>query len=179
MLWFALRIALAAPAVTATHDLPAGVPLSEVDLLVVDLPEAMVAPDAFATTSDLVGRVPAERILAAEVVRAARLADAAQGRGLNVVVPAGMRAITIPFEDPDRTGVQLVPGARVTVVGGTREGAAWRDVHTVLQTAEVLAVPSPGYVTLAVTAAHAERIATAQATGQLVVVVPTEVGVGR
>lgn len=179
-------------AVIAANDLYPGIPITEEDIVGIEIPERYVHADALASADLVVGRIPRERILANEFVLPDRLADGATGVGLNVLVPPGMRAVSLNIDNGEALAGLLAPGnlvdVMVTVAGdGTRGTTTERQTLTTLQTVTVLAVddrmlehvPAPGgkqrrapersapSVTLALTPEQAEQITLADRKGEL------------
>jgi pilus assembly protein CpaB len=70
----------------------------------------------FLSPDHVVGRIPRERVLANEFVRADRLADPESGVGLNAVIPRGMRAISVEVSGGHALAGFLNPGNYVDVI---------------------------------------------------------------
>jgi len=85
--------------VVAARDLHPGVAITEDDIYMVSKPARFRAQGVFESPAHVIGRTSHERILANEFVRSERLADSTTGRGLNVLIPHGMRAVSIPVQD--------------------------------------------------------------------------------
>ena len=169
--------------VVAARDLHQGVTVTQEDLYAVQVPTRYLPEGVFLSPEHVVGRIPRERILANELVRGARLANPEAGRGLNVVIPRGMRAISVEIGDGAALSGFLKPGNYVDVLltRNVEEGeTATLRTDTVLQALFVLGVNGRSgqegeeptrrrsSVTLMVTPQQAERLAHAENTGTLV-----------
>jgi len=172
--------------IVAARDLYQGVTITEDDLFMIDIPPRHLPDGVFLAPEHVVGRIPRERILANEFIRADRLADPESGIGLNAVIPRGMRAISVDIADGQALSGFLNPTNYVDVLvtvtpeGGSREP----ETSTLEQAVFVLGVNSrmneekaeeatqrrgkhrPS-VTLLVTAEQAEKLAQAEAVGRL------------
>lgn len=171
--------------IVAARDLYQGVTITEEDLYAVDIPPRYLPDGAFVSPEHVVGRIPRERILANEFIRASRLADPESGIGLNAVIPRGMRAISVDIADGRALSGFLNPGNYVDVlVTITPEDGGEPETSTLEQAVFVLGVNSrmsderpeqandrrgrhrPS-VTMLVTAEQAEKLAQAEAVGRL------------
>jgi len=132
--------------VVAVRDLYVGIPVTEADVGVRRF-AAIVAPrrGTFGTVKDVVGRTPRERILADEVLRSERLANAEAGVGLNAVLAPGRRGMTIATDTETGLAGLVQPGNHVDVIvtippdDPAAVGARW-VTETILQNVKVLAV---------------------------------------
>lgn len=172
--------------IVAARDLYQGVTISEEDLYAVEIPPRFLPENVFLSPEHVVGRIPRERILANEFIRADRLADPESGIGLNAVIPRGMRAISVNITDGKALSGFLNPGNYVDVlvtIAPKKEGGK-QETKTILQAVFVLGVnnrqgnesieeatekrgsvqPS---VTLLVTAEEAETVAYAENMGSI------------
>lgn len=181
--------------IVAARDLYQGVTINEEDLYAVQIPPKYLPEGVFLSPEHVVGRIPRERILANEFVRADRLADPESGVGLNAIIPRGMRAISINISDGAALAGFLNPGNYVDVLvtikpddkeqnkggGGDKKAP---ETKTILQAVFVLGVNSrmrqeqkeeaqkkrgsqKPSVTLLVTADQAEQIAHAENLGEI------------
>jgi pilus assembly protein CpaB len=176
--------------IVAARDLYQGVTINEEDLYAVQIPPKYLPAGVFLSPEHVVGRIPRERILANEFVRADRLADPELGIGLNAIIPRGMRAISINIEDGAALSGLLNPGnyvdVLVTIMPDEDAQGAEKDpkTETILQAVFVLGVNSRmkqekaevaeqkrGHqrpsVTLLVTADQAEQVAHAENLGDI------------
>jgi pilus assembly protein CpaB len=185
--------------IVAARDLYQGVTITEEDLYAVQIPPKYLPEGVFLSPEHVVGRIPRERILANEFVRADRLADPESGIGLNAVIPRGMRAISINIADGAALSGFLNPGNYVDVlvtIQPDKESGTNRmpETHTLIQAVFVLGVNSrmqketrdeakarrgnqrPS-VTLLVTADQAEQIAHAENMGEVVLTLRNDLDV--
>jgi pilus assembly protein CpaB len=173
--------------IVAARDLYQGVSVTEEDLYAVEIPPRFLPEGVFLSPDHVVGRIPRERILANEFVRANRLADPESGVGLNAIIPRGMRAISVNIRDGQALSGFLNPGNYVDVLvtlapemGGLNEEFV---TETLIQAVFVLGVNSrlgsesredakkrgsqTPSVTLLVTAEQAEKLAFSENQGEL------------
>jgi pilus assembly protein CpaB len=175
--------------IVAARDLYQGVTITEEDLYAVEIPPRYLPEGVFLSPEHVVGRIPRERILANEFVRANRLADPESGVGLNAVIPRGMRAMSIAIKDGEALSGFLNPLNYVDVLVTVRPddrsaGFVVPETRTLLQAVFVLGVNSrmqkeskeearqrrgshSPSVTLLVTADQAEELAHAEKMGRL------------
>lgn len=178
--------------VAANVDLYQGDTIKAEDLVLIELPPDMVPDGVFNKIEDLRGRVPRERILANDLVRAERLAEVDAGVGLNAIIPRGMRAVAVNVTDASAVSGFLVPGNFVDVLVTIRTTDRSTNTITLLQAVKVLAVDtqlggaarssgdsSRPSVTLAVSPEDAEKLAHAQAEGDLILTLRNDVDVER
>lgn len=169
----------------AARDLYPGLPISDEDLYAVQMEPGYVPEGAFLDPTHVVGRIPRERVLANELVRGERLADASRNQGLNAVVPRGLRALSVPIRDGAALAGFLNPGNLVDVLVTVEDPDTRREeTTTLLQAVYVLGVDSrmgsetaaeareargahTPTVTLLVDPDDAERVAHADALGDL------------
>lgn len=102
--------------IVASKELYPGVTVAEEDLYAVEIPPRYLPDGVFLSPDHVVGRIPRERILANEFVRADRLADPESGVGLNAVIPRGMRAISVEVAGGAALAGFLNPGNYVDVI---------------------------------------------------------------
>lgn len=103
------------PVVVASGTLYPGFEILESDLHVIDMPPEVAPADASTSIAQVVGRVPAERILPDDPIREGRLASFGEGRGLAALIPTGFRALSLALTDASAGAGFLLPGDRVDV----------------------------------------------------------------
>lgn len=175
--------------IVAARDLYQGVTITEEDLYAVQIPPRFLPEGVFLSPEHVIGRIPRERILANEFVRADRLADPESGVGLNAVIPRGMRAISVEIQDGAALSGFLNPGNYVDVLVTVtpdekdKKPDEGPETKTLLQAVFVLGVNSRAQhdteearemrgtqrpsVTLLVNAAEAEQVAHAENVGDI------------
>lgn len=174
--------------IVAARDLYQGVTIAEEDLYAVEIPPRFLPENVFLTPEHVLGRIPRERILANEFIRADRLADPESGIGLNAVIPRGMRAISVNISDGRALSGFLNPtnyvDVLVTITPEEGSGSGETSTKTIMQAVFVLGVnsrrgnesaeqaaeargPATPSVTLLVTAEGAETIAYAESQGRI------------
>ncbi|MBN2798445.1 MAG: Flp pilus assembly protein CpaB [Deltaproteobacteria bacterium] len=102
--------------VVAAHELSQGSTLKATDLEIKEIPEELLPDLTFFELDEVVGRVPTERVLAGEILREERLADPQAGKGLNAIIPQGMRAISLNLANEAAVSGFLNPGNYVDVL---------------------------------------------------------------
>ena len=136
--------------VVATRNLYMGLPIQDGDVAVRRLAPEMVPAEVIFTSSDqVVGRTPKERILASEIVRSERIARREAGIGLNAIIVAGKRAVSIGVKAEDAVAGFIQPLNYVDVIVVIRPDSA-KDINaravskTLMQGIKVLAVSLTG-----------------------------------
>lgn len=125
------------PVVVAARDLAAGTILQPLDVKVVEWP-AELAPATYASDEAAVlGRGLVAHVSADEPLLESKLAQSGQG-GLPVVIPDGMRAVSVKVDEVIGVAGFVLPGTRVDVLAtfGDRDAAVTR---VILQNVEALA----------------------------------------
>ena len=133
------------PVVVAQAELLPGTAITAKDIAVVDWPRstAVNAENLFSDTQSLVGRVVSQPIHPNEPVTLNRLASATSKGGLPVIIPAGMRAVTVAVSEIVGVAGFVKPGDWVDVLATFEQGEgdkAQRITRTVLQRVQVLAI---------------------------------------
>jgi len=104
------------PVVIAARDVPLGHVLTEEDVQIVQWPAGAV-PMHFATSvEEVVGRGALDEISTNEPVLATKLADSGLGGGLPVLIPQGMRAVSVRVNDIIGVAGFVIPDTRVDVI---------------------------------------------------------------
>jgi len=132
--------------IVAAEFIPAGTELSSKHLSKVDWPAKYIAKgSAFSTTHDLIGKMPRADVYPGEIIyRQKLLGDTSRG-GLESIIPAGMRAISISVNEVRSVSGFVKPGDHVDVMAtiqteGNEEVRRGFSTKTVLQNVLVLAV---------------------------------------
>lgn len=169
--WAAERAATAwgerRPTVVVSSEVPAGRPIGDTDVERRLLPRTLVPEGAATDPGDVVGRAAVVDLVPGEVLLRRRVAPG------DVVGPAarltpGERAVAVPVGDDEPF---VAPGQRVdlvTVAAPTADAGTASEV--VVADVEVLEV-GPGTVLVAVEATAVARLASATATGPLLLAV--------
>jgi Flp pilus assembly protein CpaB len=129
--------------VVAARDLSVGVPIEAGDVYGFAMDPRFVPKGVFYLPDDVIGRVPYERILANEPIRAGRLADADLQRQLEALVPRDHTVVVFgldPGADPPLPGRD-----RVDVRANGRVVATGLEVHRIDRD-QVAAIASPDQV---------------------------------
>ena len=169
--------------VAAANDLPAGVALSDSDIVAVEWPADMPLPGSYNKKEEVLGHPLIHSLGAKEPILKRDLGLEESGVGLSTKIPPGMRATAIKSNEIVGVAGFLYPGSHVDVLCtlnlGNNQGSL---TQTVLQDVEVLTAgqtiePDPqgkpqqvDVVTLLLTPENSQKIqlATSQGTIQFV-----------
>lgn len=187
--------------VIALRDLYVGLPITDEDITVRQLtPEMLPGELVFGSVDEVINRVPRERVLANEPLRAERLAQKEAGVGLNAIIATNKRAMTVETDTESGLAGMLQPGNYVDIIVTIRPDDANIDAkwvtETILQGIRVLAVGSSltgitkddgkkkssgrrsrPSVTLEVTLPEAEKLALASSKGDVHLVLRNDVDI--
>lgn len=168
--------------VVAARALPTGVRLSAADLKLVPWPASNMVQGGFTKVDAVVNRGLLSSVVENEPVVESKLVRADGGAGLPSTIPPGMRAMSVKVNDVIGVAGFLDPGTRVDLMVTIRKKDESTS-RTVVSNVQVLtagtrndqqkpkdakATPaSAAVVTLLVSPEDAERIALAQAEGQI------------
>jgi pilus assembly protein CpaB len=172
--------------VVATRPMPTGVLLTAADVRLAPWPADIPVPGSFSDVETVVNRALVASVVENEPLVQAKVADPGSGAGLSPVIPPGMRAMAVKVNEVIGVAGFLDPGTRVDLVVTIRNSEESRS-RTVVSNLQVLGAgtrsqqetarddnnntaPPPAVVTLLVSPEDAERIALAQAEGQIVLV---------
>ena len=167
--------------VVAATDLELGAELRPDDLRVIDWPAASLPAGAFEQPNDVIGRGLIMPVIQNEPILPMKLASKEAGVGLPIVIPEGMRAISVRVNEVIGVAGYVLPGTRVDVVC-TANAAEQKDPTSkiVLTNVQVLAAgtkmeqdvengkPMPvSVVTLLVDPEQSERLTLASTEGKI------------
>jgi pilus assembly protein CpaB len=126
---------------TAARDLQPGQQLTAADLAESKVRPEAAPPGAFATPGALVDRVTVARVAKGQPVLDGALAPTGAASGVQALIPAGMRAITLQVNEFTGVAGLITPGCRVDVLSTLRDDAGRVSVaRTIVQNVEVRAV---------------------------------------
>ncbi|MCB9675012.1 MAG: Flp pilus assembly protein CpaB [Alphaproteobacteria bacterium] len=126
--------------IVAKRTLWPGETLKEEDLDIKEFPPDFIPAEALTVKEEAINRVPRERILSQEFIRKERLALREAGRGLNAIVPRGMRAVSLDISGGSAVSGFLNPGNYVDILVTIGEKGGPLQTVTMLQAVTVLAV---------------------------------------
>lgn len=165
----------------ASRDLPLGAVLGAGDIKLIDWPEEALPAGFVASPAHAVGRGLLTPLRANEPLLSSKLAGEGAGGGLPVLIPEGMRAVSVKVDEVVGVAGFVVPGTRVdvltTLTPRTAQGSA--TTRLVLQNVAVAATgqsiehdlqgkPQPSAViTLLVTPEQAEVLTLASTEGRI------------
>jgi pilus assembly protein CpaB len=167
----------------AAENLPTGTRLVKEHIKLVGWPSSSPVKGSFSAPDALVGRGLVQAVAANEPLTETKLAPIEAGAGLPPSIPAGMRALSVRVNDVIGVAGFTVPGTRVDVLVTLRDRDASMS-RAVVSNVQVLTAgtrydqeqakdgkPIPStVVTLMVTPEDAERIALAQSSGSITLV---------
>jgi pilus assembly protein CpaB len=167
----------------AAENLPLGTRLTKEQIKLVGWPSSSPVQGSFSSPDALVGRGLIQPVHANEPLTETKLAPIEAGAGLPPSIPPGMRALSVRVNDVIGVAGFTTPGTRVDVLvtlsqnGGSMSRAVVSNVQVLTagtlydqeQSRDGKAIPST-VVTLMVTPEDAERIALAQSSGQIMLV---------
>ncbi len=176
----------------AARTLGVGTLLAASDLELREFPTTHVPRLAITDPLLLVGRAVQHRILVNEPFRAERLAQRGAGLGLEALIPAGSRALSLDLKDGEQVSGFVEPGAfvdlLVTIIADDTRPS---ETVTLLQAVRVLAVDerisetaagaevrSPR-ITVLLTPEHAERTTHALSEGQPKLTLRSDIDIHR
>lgn len=125
--------------VIATRDMPVGTVLGPNDVSVIRWPDRAV-PEGYArTVPEVVGRGVITAVRRNEPLLATKLADKAAGGGLPIVIPEGMRAVSIRVDEVVGVAGFVLPSTRVDVLLTIAPDKQDPVTQVILQNMQVLA----------------------------------------
>ncbi|MBI3591637.1 MAG: Flp pilus assembly protein CpaB [Candidatus Melainabacteria bacterium] len=167
--------------VVANKQISAGAKLSEQDLAIKQLPVHAVPKDYPSSIKLINGRIVKSTIQADEIITEAKLVGKGSAGGMPVVIPPGYRAITVKVNEVVGVGGFINPGDHIDILATVKQDNE-NYSKTILQNVLILAVgdkildpnliPDPlpkvvSQVTVALGPVDSEKLALAQETGQL------------
>jgi len=166
--------------VVARGDLAPGAVLTKENLTLAPLPGTVAPAHTYTSTDDLVNRVAAQPLVQGQPINEKLLAPQGSGAGLQALVPAGMRAVTIEVNEFTGLAGLVAPNMNVDVITTFRDDVTHDTItRTVVQNLKVIAVgprmnPTPDEadkqpyksVTLLASPKDAERVELATYTGR-------------
>jgi pilus assembly protein CpaB len=172
--------------VVAARALPPGVRLTDQDLKLASWPASSPVAGSFSAVDAVKNRALLASVVENEPLTEAKVAPADAGAGLAPAIPPGMRAMSVKVNEVIGVAGFVGPGTRVDLVVTIRRREESTS-RTVVSNVQVISagtraelekartegsapVPNAAVVTLLVSPADAERIALAQAEGQIMLV---------
>ncbi len=109
-------------AVVATRPLAVGHQLTAEDVKVIDWPGGSLPEGYFGSVDEVVGRGVITPVSMNEPLLAGKVADKEAGGGLPIVIPEGMRAVSVRVDEVITVAGFVVPQTRVDVIVTLPEG---------------------------------------------------------
>ena len=168
-----------APVVVAARDINEGESIDRIALSVAQWPISTVPVGAYGRVDSVAGRVARVSIFSGEPIVPGRLAPEGQSPCLVTKITPGKRAMSIRINDVSGIAGLIQPNSRVDILLTTTLGGASRTGKIYMSNMRVLAMqsattntedgrPIPATVaTLEVSPEESERLAVAQASGQI------------
>jgi pilus assembly protein CpaB len=165
----------------AARDLPVGTLLRTEDVRLVDWPGDVLPIGYASSTADVVGRGLMTPVKANEPLMSGKLADREAGNGLPILIPEGMRAVSVKVDEVIAVAGYVTPYTRVDVlVTASPDGQNAPPVsRVILQNVQTLAAgqsierdadgkpQTVSVVTLLVTPEDGERLVLAATQGRI------------
>ena len=170
--------------VVAVKDMPLGTILRSEDVRVIDWPDKAVPAGFSAAASEVVGRGLITAVAANEPLLSSKLASKEEGGGLPIVIPEGMRGVSVKVNEVIGVAgfiqAQRSVDVLVTISPPEEEGELKTPItKVILQNVRVLAVgqtiqpdaegkpQTVAVITLLVTPADAEKLTLAASEGRI------------
>lgn len=165
----------------AARDMDAGTVLKPEDVRLVEWPASALPAEFSRSPSEVVGRGLLTSVKTSEPLLSSKLARKEAGGGLPILIPEGLRAMSVKVNDVVGVAGFVLPGTRVDVLVTLDQTAGEREPKTrvLLQNVEVASAgqtterdaegkpKSVPVVTLIVDPAQAERLALGAGKGQI------------
>jgi pilus assembly protein CpaB len=164
----------------AARDLPVGAVLTRNDIRLVDWPGEVLPLGYSGSADELVGRGLLVGVSANEPLLSEKIADRDGGGGMPILIPAGMRAVSVRVDEVVQVAGFVTAGTRVDVLVTLNQGSdASTTTRLILQNVRVLAAGqkverdrdgSPftvSVITLLVSPTDAERLTLAATQGRI------------
>jgi pilus assembly protein CpaB len=167
--------------VVAARDLAVGTVIAPGDVKRIEWPSLTVPPGYAASEDDVMGRGLITPVSANEPLMTGKLADKEAGGGLPIVIPEGMRAVSVKVDEVIGVAGFVLPGTRVDVLVTISTNADNDEAATrvILQNVQALAAgqtiqknangepQTATVITLLVTPEQAEKLTLAATEGQI------------
>jgi pilus assembly protein CpaB len=165
----------------AARDMPHGTLLRTEGIRLIDWPADVLPMGYAASAADLVGRGLITPVRANEPLLSSKLADRESGGGMPILIPDGMRAISVRVDEVIQVAGFVTAGTRVDVMVTMKPTSSDSESITrvILQNMQVLAADQTierdaegkpmtvGVITLMVTPEQGERLAMAANEGRI------------
>ena len=170
--------------VVAAKDLPIGTPVQASDVKLMDWPDRIIPAGYAASLDQVVGRGVITPVAANEPLLTTKLSTKEEGGGLPIIIPEGMRGVTVKVNEVIGVAGYIQPqnsvDVLVTITPPEEEGALKTPItKTILQNVRVLAAgqtiqkdaegkpQTVSHITLLVTPEDGERLTLAPAEGRI------------
>ncbi len=125
----------------AKADVSPGKALTLLDVGSAKVPADTAPTHVFSDPAQLVGRVVTTQLVKGQTILDTLLADNGTGDGLQALIPAGMRAVTVEVNEYSGVAGMLQPGCRVDLITVMRDEKTHSSVaRTILQNIKITAI---------------------------------------
>ena len=174
-------VASTTPVAIAARDLPVGTVLAKEDIDLVDWPSGSIPQGYARSAEEVIGRGVITPVSAEEPLLLTKLANKEAGGGLPIVIPEGMRAVSVKVDQVISVAGFVVPQTRVDVLVTMTPADDRSEITTkvILQNVRVLTAgqtmerdaegkpQTVTVITLLVTPEEAERLTLAATEGRI------------
>lgn len=127
------------PVVVAVVDIPAKTKITQEMIEIKSRPKDLIAPDACTDKNQVLGRYVRDKVRTIEHLRTSDLIEAGDKDALDLLIPEGMRAVSIGANEVKAVGASVKPGQYVDITATYTEPITKQQItHMILQRAKVL-----------------------------------------
>lgn len=164
----------------AAKDLALGTVISAEDIQLSTWPKKLIPRTAFSKSEDLIGKVVQAQIFAGEPVTEQRVAAQGSSKGLGVLIPPGMRAMTVEVDEELGASGFFRAGTKIDIIATGRPKGDEKFTKIVLQDIQILSMSGEEgssrktpktIVTMAIKPEDAEKLALALNEGKIHMIV--------
>ena len=112
----------ASRAVVVKRDLEPGYVIQATDVALAEVPTSMLTPKTLRDVKDAVGRTVVMTIATNYPVTEGVLAPPGSGAGMQAMIPAGMRLVTVDVSESSGVAGLITPGCKVDVIATLHDG---------------------------------------------------------
>jgi pilus assembly protein CpaB len=113
---------IASRAVVIRKDMEPGYVIQIGDVALQEVPQSMITPKTLRDVKDAIGRTVVSTVAASYPLTESVLAPAGSGAGMQAMIPAGMRLVTVDVSESSGVAGLITPGCKVDVIATLRDG---------------------------------------------------------